>query len=38
MKLRKGKGKRAGLRKLGTKPGEFRKDGFQLPNFTEENL
>ena len=28
----------AGLRKLGSRPGEFDKTGFQLPNFTEENL
>ena len=28
----------AGLRKLGQKPGEISKTGFQLPYFTEQNL
>ena len=28
----------SGLRKLGSKPGEFEKTGFQLPIFTDQNL
>ena len=28
----------AGLRKLGARPGEFNKTGFQIPKFSEQNL
>ena len=38
MKERKRGSAYAGLRKLGQKPGEISKTGFQLPYFTEQNL